>query len=208
MDDDLFYQAFRRSPVMAILRADSEPELLANCAAAWDGDAQLVEVLMRGPNSLHRLHAAVAAGRARGMPVGAGTILDRAVMNDAVAAGAAFAVSPGLDLDLVKHAASKDLPYLPGVATPSEIGIGLLHGCRFLKAFPANVLGPAWFREVVGPFPAARLVATGKVGMNAAELLNAGAVGVGVGGELAAVLALDLPPSPRLTSSAAPSQQW
>jgi 2-dehydro-3-deoxyphosphogluconate aldolase/(4S)-4-hydroxy-2-oxoglutarate aldolase len=100
-------------------------------------------------------------------------------------AGAAFAVAPGLDRDAVAAAEARGLPYLPGVATPSEVQLALALGCRTLKLFPASVLGIDWLRSLAGPFPTVRFVAVGGVGAhNASDWMDAGSLGVGVGSAL------------------------
>jgi 2-dehydro-3-deoxyphosphogluconate aldolase / (4S)-4-hydroxy-2-oxoglutarate aldolase len=85
--------------------------------------------------------------------VGAGTLLTAANVDAAVASGAAFGVSPGLNPQTVNHAQQVDLPFIPGVATPSEIEIALSLGCHFLKVFPAEVLGGVAMLDALwGPF--------------------------------------------------------
>lgn len=73
--------------------------------------------------------------------VGAGTVLTTANLEAAKASGAAFAVAPGLNPQIVKQAQAIGLPFAPGVATPSDIEIGLSLGCKLLKFFPAELLG-------------------------------------------------------------------
>jgi Entner-Doudoroff aldolase len=100
-------------------------------------------------------------------------------------AGASFVVAPGLAGDAVEQAREVGLPYLPGVATPSEVQAALALGCRTLKLFPAHELGPGWIRALAGPFPDARFVAVGGVSAaDAADFVAAGAIGVGVGAAL------------------------
>jgi 2-keto-3-deoxy-6-phosphogluconate aldolase len=71
------------------------------------------------------------------------------------------------------------------VATPSEVQAAAAAGLTHLKAFPASVLGPGWFRAMSGPFPGMRFVATGGIDAgNAGEYLRAGAITVGVGSAL------------------------
>jgi 2-dehydro-3-deoxyphosphogluconate aldolase / (4S)-4-hydroxy-2-oxoglutarate aldolase len=85
--------------------------------------------------------------------VGAGTVLTRDNLEAAKESGAAFGVSPGLNPNIVELAQQVGLPFIPGVATPSEIEIGLSLGCKLLKFFPAEALGgPAMIDAVYGPF--------------------------------------------------------
>jgi 2-dehydro-3-deoxyphosphogluconate aldolase/(4S)-4-hydroxy-2-oxoglutarate aldolase len=73
--------------------------------------------------------------------VGAGTVLTVPNLEAAKANGAAFAVAPGLNPQIVQHAQQLGLPFVPGVATPSDIEMGLSLGCKVLKFFPAEALG-------------------------------------------------------------------
>jgi 2-dehydro-3-deoxyphosphogluconate aldolase/(4S)-4-hydroxy-2-oxoglutarate aldolase len=131
------------------------------------------------------LAAAVRAGRERGMPVGAGTVITPEQVAAASAAGAAYTVAPGLDGVVLAASLAAGMPHLPGVATPTEVQQAVRAGCTWVKAFPASVLGPAWFRELRGPFPRVRTVATGGVdGHTAPQYLAAGASVVGVGSAL------------------------
>jgi len=73
--------------------------------------------------------------------VGAGTVLTTANLEAAKASGAAFAVAPGLNPQIVKQAQAIGLPFIPGIATPSDIEAALSLGCKLLKFFPAGAFG-------------------------------------------------------------------
>jgi 2-dehydro-3-deoxyphosphogluconate aldolase/(4S)-4-hydroxy-2-oxoglutarate aldolase len=104
-------------------------------------------------------------------------------MQSAINVGAAYGVSPGLDLELIAEATKREFPFIPGVATASELLLAHNHGFQWVKAFPASELGPGWFAAIKGPFPEINLVATGGVtGHSAATFLNSGASVVGIGG--------------------------
>lgn len=82
----------------------------------------------------------IAKDRPR-LTIGAGTVLNAANLEAAKASGATFAVAPGLNPQTVKHAQAIGLPFMPGIATPSDIELGLALGCKFLKFFPAEANG-------------------------------------------------------------------
>jgi 2-dehydro-3-deoxyphosphogluconate aldolase/(4S)-4-hydroxy-2-oxoglutarate aldolase len=168
--------------VMLILRALDPAATVARAEEAWDAGIPLVEVTVGTPAGLPSLKAAVEAGRERGRPVVAGTVLTPESARAAAEAGAAFSVAPGFDPDVLTASVAAGLPHVPGVATPSEVHRAIVLGCRWLKAFPAVSLGPAWFRAVRGPFPDVRFVATGGITADSApSFLDAGASAVGVG---------------------------
>ncbi|RPE75917.1 bifunctional 4-hydroxy-2-oxoglutarate aldolase/2-dehydro-3-deoxy-phosphogluconate aldolase [Vulcaniibacterium tengchongense] len=139
-------------------------EALAVAQALWRGGIGAIEVTLRTPQALEAI-AAIAQALPR-MAVGAGTVLDAGQMRAARHAGARFAVSPGSLPELLALARELDLPYLPGVATSSELMAGLAAGYRCFKLFPAEPLGAlgllaAW----QAPFPQARFCPTGGIGL-------------------------------------------
>ena len=103
----------------------------------------------------------------------------------ALDAGARFLVSPHLDVELVRWAAARGVPFFPGVLTPTEILAAWRAGAAAVKLFPASVAGPALVRELRGPLPDIPLMPTGGVTLESAPVfIAAGAVGVGMGGWL------------------------
>jgi len=182
MDNTWFEYGFASSPYMAILRGYGTTRTLELARAGWQIGIDLVEVPVQSSEDLAVLGTTVQAGRALGRHVGAGTVRTAEQVEAVVDAGAAFIVSPGLNEDVVRAAARRGIPALPGVATASEVDRALAWGLTWLKAFPAVVLGPAWITQMHGPFPTAQFVATGGISTaNAEDFLRAGARGVAVG---------------------------
>jgi len=179
-------QLFSGQRLLAILRGLGRERSLELAGVAWDLGVRCVEVPIQGAADVDALEAVAAAGAARGFPVGAGTVVTAEHVATARRAGASFTVSPGLDGDVVRASLDAGLPTLPGVATAGEIQAAQRLGLTWVKAFPASVLTPAWFRAVRSPFPGLHLVATGGVDAgNAAAFLEAGADVVAVGSALA-----------------------
>lgn len=181
-----FDTEFASAPIMAILRGTGIARSVELAEVAWDLGIEAVEVTVQSPSDLEALAAVVSAGTARGKQVGAGTIIDAAGAAQAAETGAAFTVSPGLDLDVVRESERLGMPTIPGVATPSEVQLAQRAGLTWLKAFPAAVLGTQWFTAMRGPFPDVRFVATGGMNArNAPDFLDAGVRVVAVGSALA-----------------------
>lgn len=180
-----FDDLFAGQSVMAVLRSYPPREAVALATSAWDLGIRAVEVPIQTADAVRSLSAVVDAGRERGMPVGAGTVISSEHVHAAREAGAAFTVAPGLDLSIASMSANAGMPHMPGVATGSEIQQATIHQMIWLKAFPAGALGPAWFRLMRAPFPAVNFVATGGVSSaNAPSFLAAGARVVAVGSAL------------------------
>ena len=108
------------------------------------------------------------------MNIGAGTVINLAQAQKAVAAGAKFLVSPGLSSDVAKFAREIGIPYYPGCVTPTEIMQALELGIDVVKFFPANVYGGLKaLKALSGPFPQLKFIPTGGVDLtNLAEFLS------------------------------------
>ncbi|MBB5996975.1 bifunctional 4-hydroxy-2-oxoglutarate aldolase/2-dehydro-3-deoxy-phosphogluconate aldolase [Streptomonospora salina] len=171
--------------VMAILRGLPAADTVAMAVRAWDLGILVVEVPARDRQGVQALQATVRAGAERGVPVGAGTVVDADQVREVAACGAAFTVAPGFDPAVMAASEEAAMPHLPGVATPTDVQGVVRAGGRWVKAFPASVLGPEWISALHGPFPDVRVVATGGVdGRNAGRFLGAGASMVAVGSAL------------------------
>ena len=185
IDNSQFNEIFGAAPLMAILRGMGVERSLAVSTTAWDLGIDVVELPIQTPDDIEALRVVAAAARERGKVVGAGTVVTVEHVQQAVDAGAAFTVSPGFDLEVVRASSDAGLPALPGVSTPSEVQLALKEGLTWLKAFPASVLGTEWLKAMKGPFPRAKFVTTGGMSAsNAGDFLRAGARVVAVGSAL------------------------
>jgi len=140
---------FRGVAVVPVLTIDREDDALPLARALFDGGLRLIEVTLRTPAA----PAAIAA-IARELPqivVGAGTVQRPADVVQACAAGAQFLVSPGMTAELAAAALATALPYLPGVATPSEVMAARDIGISFLKLFPAEAVGGLALLRALAP---------------------------------------------------------
>jgi 2-dehydro-3-deoxyphosphogluconate aldolase/(4S)-4-hydroxy-2-oxoglutarate aldolase len=158
----------QRSPVMPVVTledASSAPDLARALAR---GGIRVIEVTLRTPQALAAIEAI-----ARAVPeicVGAGTVLSPADLHSAANAGAAFAISPGATRELLAAGAGFRIPYLPAVATASDLMTGLAAGFRHFKLFPAHVAGGVQaLKAFHGPFPEARFCPTGGIDLQSAE---------------------------------------
>lgn len=98
------------------------------------------------------------------MSVGAGTVINAAQCEQALAAGAQFIVSPGLSADVAKICKERGVPYYPGCVTPTEIMAALELGITTVKFFPANVYGGLKaMKALSAPFPQIKFIPTGGV---------------------------------------------
>ena len=119
------------------------------------------------------------------MLVGAGTVRTAEQFKDAVAAGAQFTVSPNLDMATVEAALAADILHLPGVFTPTEAQQAYVAGCKLVKLFPSDVVGPRYLKAIRAPLDDIKFIPTGGITPeNVGEYIRAGAAAVGLGGAL------------------------
>lgn len=152
----------RLAPVIPVLTVRDAADGVAQARALVAGGLFAIEVTLRTPGALK----AIAAIRAEvpGATVGAGTITTPAQIDEAIAAGAAFLVSPGASPNLAKAAADSPAPFLPGVATASEAMVLMEMGFRTLKLFPAEAAGGVkLLAALAGPLPDLRFCPTGGI---------------------------------------------
>ena len=155
-------QLLRLSPVMPVVTLQ-EPSLAADLARALvRGGIRVIEVTLRTPAGLKAIER--IAAEVPEITVGAGTVLSIADLHAAASAGADFAISPGATPTLLAGAATGPLPYIPAVASASELMTGLAAGYRYFKFFPATAAGGvAMLKALAGPFPEARFCPTGGI---------------------------------------------
>jgi 2-dehydro-3-deoxyphosphogluconate aldolase/(4S)-4-hydroxy-2-oxoglutarate aldolase len=171
--------------IVVLRRIEPSDRLLALVDELADAGARLFEVTLDTGGAADALRACSdrLTKRCDGPHlVGAGTVRRPEQLRAAQQAGAAFAVSPTLNPDLVRIAITGGLPFVPGAATPTEVEQAWAFGATFVKLFPASSLGRPFIRELRGPLPKVETIATGGIdASNAREFLDAGAVAVGIG---------------------------
>src|SRR5690606_487123 len=119
------------------------------------------------------------------MLVGAGTVRTVEQFDEAIAAGAQFTVAPNLDLPTVERAQARDILHLPGVFTPTEAQQAYVAGCKIVKLFPSDVVGPRYLKAIRAPLDDILFCPTGGITPeNVGEYIRAGAAAVGLGSAL------------------------
>lgn len=156
------FSHFEALPLLGILRGVPRAALGPLAEAAASVDLRALEITMNTERAAAKIAALVESARGRFL-VGAGTVLSLRDFDEAVAAGAAFVVMPSIDKQVVRVAVDRGIPVLPGALTPTEVYAALRAGATMVKVFPARVVGPAYFRELLGPFDSAKLLACGGV---------------------------------------------
>lgn len=151
----------RTAPVIPVLVIDDVRDARPLAEALVAGGLTVLEVTLRTPAALDAIREMKTVV---GAIVGAGTVTNKRQLDAAIDAGAEFIVSPGLTEDLGRTVIASGLPYLPGIATASDIMRGLDLGLDRFKFFPAVAAGgvPA-LQALAAPFGEARFCPTGGV---------------------------------------------
>ena len=170
--------------IIPAIRVSSPEDAMFAAETVSNHGIPIVEVTMTVPGAIE-----VISKLARDNPaviVGAGSVADAETATRCVEAGAQFLTSTGLDLNVVHFAVKQDIVVIPGVLTPTEVLAAWKAGPDFVKIFPcAPVGGPAYVRALRAPFPRVPFIASGGVNQQTAlDFLLAGAVALGIGGEL------------------------
>jgi 2-dehydro-3-deoxyphosphogluconate aldolase/(4S)-4-hydroxy-2-oxoglutarate aldolase len=152
----------RLSPVMPVVTF-TDPSVAVHVARALvRGGIRVIEVTLRTSVALHAIE--FIAKSVPEITVGAGTVLSVADLKASAEAGAAFAISPGSTDVLLTAGTTSPIPYLPAIATASELMAGLAAGYHCFKFFPAGAAGGIpMLTSLAGPFPNALFCPTGGI---------------------------------------------
>ena len=166
-----FAALLRSAVVIPVLTIERLEHAVPLARALVAGGVRVLEVTLRTPVAIEAARAIMSE-----VPeaiVGIGTILNADDLARAKTLGASFGISPGATPDLLKAAAASGLPFVPGIATASEVMQALAHGFNLLKFFPGEQSGGIKaLRALAGPFPEVRFCPTGGIGeANAAAWL-------------------------------------
>lgn len=145
------FERIQRTGVAAVLVVDRAEDAVPLAHALLDGGIDVLELTLRTEAAIDAIRAIKT--EVPQMIVGAGTVLSVEQVQQAAAAGADFALAPGMNPAVVRAAQSAGLPFVPGVATPSDIERALECGCRVLKFFPAEPAGGlTYLKSMAAPY--------------------------------------------------------
>ena len=152
----------RHGPIVPVITLERVEDAVPLARALVAGGLRLLEITLRTPAA-----ADSAAAIIQEVPeavVGIGTVLTPSDLERARKLGARYALSPGATPDLLEAASESEMPFIPGIATASELMAALAHGFQTVKFFPAVAAGgiPA-LKALAGPFPHARFCPTGGI---------------------------------------------
>ena len=150
------------APVLPVLSIERIDDAVPLARALVDGGLPVLEVTLRSAIALEAI-ARISIEVPQAV-LGAGTVLTSDDLDAVAAAGAVFAIAPGATARLYAAAYAASIPLIPAIATASELMVGLEHGYRRFKFFPAESAGGiAALKAFAGPFPKVRFCPTGGI---------------------------------------------
>lgn len=179
--------------IIAIVRGISCKKIEALAEAMAGGGITCIEVTFdqssrEGQENTLAAIKKLADGYKGSLCVGAGTVMSPEQVRQAAEAGAEYMISPDVNKKVIEETKRLGKVSIPGALTPTEIARAYSYGADIVKIFPVGTLGAAYIKAVKGPLKHIPLMAVGGVNTdNCREFLKAGALGVGVGGNLVSV---------------------
>lgn len=170
--------------VIAVIRASLWSQGLQMAQAMAQGGISLIEITWnsdRAPELIRQLRQELPH-----CTIGTGTLLNQEQLREAIDAGVQFLFTPHVDPVLITSAVAANVPIVPGALSPTEIVTAWHHGASCVKVFPIQAVGGAsYIKALQGPLGHIPLIPTGGVTLqNAQEFIAAGAIAVGLSGEL------------------------
>lgn len=182
-------ELIEQNRVIAIVRG-MHPDQMAPLARALErGGIRMMEITFNqnAPETFQNTVSAIRtlSQNMRDMAIGAGTVMTLEQLHMAADAGARYIISPDVNPALIAETKRLGLTSLPGAMSPTEIVTAWNAGADAVKVFPIGDLGVGYLKAIRAPLSHIPLIAVGGVNeRNCADFLRAGAIGVGVGGQL------------------------
>ncbi|MCM3160774.1 bifunctional 4-hydroxy-2-oxoglutarate aldolase/2-dehydro-3-deoxy-phosphogluconate aldolase [Metabacillus litoralis] len=177
-------EELKDSGIVAVIRGATEDNILPITKALNKGGVKGIEITVETPNVITLIEKVVSEMGDQ-VIVGAGTVLDPETARATIMAGAKFVFSPTVNPETIRMTKRYGVISVPGALTPTEILTAFEYGADIIKVFPANIVGPKYFKDVHGPLPHIPLMPTGGINVdNVGDYIKSGAVAAGVGSTL------------------------
>jgi 2-dehydro-3-deoxyphosphogluconate aldolase/(4S)-4-hydroxy-2-oxoglutarate aldolase len=171
--------------IVAVLRTEAPRDLVSVARALREGGVLFVEITLTIPGAIDIIRDAVLQLKNEHIFIGAGTVLDAAMAQQALDAGAHFIVGPGYDPETVRLCNLRGVLVMPGAFTPGEILNAWKGGADVVKLFPAELGGPDYIKTIKEPLPQIHLMPSkGGDLTTIGGYLKAGAIAMCIGGPL------------------------
>ena len=179
----MYIEHILQNKIVAIVRGIEPSDVIKIAHALLAGGVNTMEVTLNSSNALVVI-SLLSKEMENKMLIGAGTVLNATMANEAIDAGACFIISPIVDEETIKATKKRGAVSIPGAYTPTEIYKAFSLGGEIIKVFPASS-NVNYIKEIRAPLPQIPLMPTGGVSLeNIREFQKAGAVAFGIGGSL------------------------
>lgn len=150
------------SPIVPVIAIKNLKDAVPLANALIEAGVKVLEVTLRTNCGLEAIKA--IKQQVPNAIIGAGTVTNALQYQQAVEAGAQFVISPGLTESLLQKSTEYEIPFIPGIATPSELMLAKDYGLSYLKFFPAEINGGIKALQAFkGPFSEIRFCPTGGI---------------------------------------------
>jgi 2-dehydro-3-deoxyphosphogluconate aldolase / (4S)-4-hydroxy-2-oxoglutarate aldolase len=184
-------EVIKNNKIVAVIRKANKENIVPILEALAKGGVKAVEITAETPNVASVIETAVKQVKGD-ICIGAGTVLDPETARLVMMAGAEFIVSPTLNIETLTLTNRYGVLNIPGVLSPTEIVTAYEHGAKMVKVFPADVFGPNYIKNILGPLPHVEAMVTGGITLdNMNDYLSKGSVAVGIGSNLVNAKALN-----------------
>ena len=165
MNIDEVTRIIQISPIIPVVKIEHLEDAVPLAQAFMAGGIKIMEVTLRSNIAMEAIKK--IALEVPDMCVGAGTVCDEITMQQVTDFGSKFAFSPGISPELIECAYGNAIPFIPGVATPSEVMRAKNHGIKYCKLFPASIVGGVGILKAFqGPFSDMKFCPTGGVNLS------------------------------------------
>lgn len=177
-------ELFKKAPIVGIIRNVSLEDVKQILPVYRQAGLTTIEITMNTPGAGDIIRYAIEH-ESEGLNIGAGTVCTKEDLENALAAGAQFIVTPIINKKIIKSCAKKGVPIFPGGYTPTELYNAWTWGATMVKIYPATSLGPEYIKDLKAPLNHLKVLPTGGVSLeNMDQFLKAGADGLGIGSQL------------------------
>jgi 2-dehydro-3-deoxyphosphogluconate aldolase/(4S)-4-hydroxy-2-oxoglutarate aldolase len=175
---------FQEFPIIGILLGFTLGQVTEIVRAVIRGGLRNIEITMNTTDAARQIREAVTMAEGR-LNIGAGTVINLELLDQALVEGASFVVTPTLEPKVITECANHKIPEFPGAFSPTEIVRAWELGAMMVKVFPAESVGPGYVRALKARLPHIKLLPTGGVDLKTLpDFLKAGADGFGIGSPL------------------------
>lgn len=177
-------QTIKAGGMVAVVRGETATKARSAVESCIEGGIRVIELTFTVPFA-HRVIEEIALRYGDQILLGAGTVLDPETARIAILSGSQFVVSPHFNPDTTRLCNRYRIATMSGILTIREAVEAMEAGVDILKLFPGDLFGPAFIKDILGPFPYAQVMPTGGVDIgNVGAWIQAGAVAVGAGSSL------------------------